>query len=103
MTLPIPLKKSWVRARASNMAGKEKHACHWPNCQKIVPPSMWGCKQHWFILPKELRDLIWETYTPGQEINGDLVKMEYLEASYRVQNWITEYTEKLIAQKELPL
>jgi len=24
-----------------------------------VPPKMWGCKKHWFKLPKSLRDKIW--------------------------------------------
>jgi hypothetical protein len=37
------------------------HTCHWPDCRKEVPPAMWGCKQHWFALPKPLRDRIWAT------------------------------------------
>lgn len=32
------------------------HTCHYPTCKKEVPPRMWGCKQHWFALPKRLRN-----------------------------------------------
>jgi len=35
-----------------------RHTCHWPGCNKEVPPAMWGCKTHWFSLPKRLRDRI---------------------------------------------
>jgi hypothetical protein len=27
---------------------------------------MWGCKRHWFMVPKAIRDRIWATYRPGQ-------------------------------------
>lgn len=32
-----------------------KHHCHWPGCNKAVPPAMWGYKAHWFRLPARLR------------------------------------------------
>lgn len=32
-----------------------RHECHWPDCHTQVPPAMWGCKPHWFKLPKRLR------------------------------------------------
>lgn len=44
------------------------HTCHWPGCTQNVPPRMWGCRQHWFTLPGELRSRIWAAYVPGQEI-----------------------------------
>lgn len=28
---------------------------------------MWGCREHWFGLPKKIRDAIWREYRPGQE------------------------------------
>lgn len=68
-----------------------EHTCHWPGCGKQVPPAMWGCKQHWFRLPKHLRDWIWRTYEPGQE--KDMNPSEaYLEAADAVQAWIKEAT-----------
>ena len=64
-----------------------KHDCHWPGCTKPVPPAMWGCKTHWFRIPKPLRDRIWATYRPGQEKTGTPTRA-YVEAARDVQNWI---------------
>ena len=63
------------------------HACHWPGCMKQVPPAMWGCKPHWFALPKALRDRVWRAYRPGQEETLD-VSAEYLQVAKEVQEWI---------------
>lgn len=48
---------------------------------------MWGCKPHWFALPKALRDRIWDTYQVGQEDRMD-PSPAYLEAAEAVQAWI---------------
>lgn len=64
-----------------------KHTCHWPGCTKEVPPAMWGCKPHWFKLPKPLRDAIWKTYVPGQEVTKTPSR-QYLAAAALVQGWI---------------
>jgi len=64
-----------------------RHTCHWPGCDKEVPPAMWGCKTHWFSLPKRLRDRIWATYRPVQEITKT-PSSEYIAASREVQQWI---------------
>ena len=66
-----------------------QHGCHWPGCPKQCPPAMWGCKQHWFSLPKNLRDQIWVTYEPGQEV-ALTPSEEYLVVAQRVQDWILE-------------
>lgn len=63
------------------------HHCHWPNCNTPVSPKMWGCKKHWFTLPKRLRDRIWATYVPGQEISKTPSK-EYIAVAKEVQEWI---------------
>jgi hypothetical protein len=65
------------------------HTCHWPNCNKQVPPAMWGCRIHWYMLPYELRQKIWKTYEIGQEITMTPSK-EYLEVANEVQLWIKE-------------
>ena len=64
-----------------------KHSCHWPGCGKSVPPALWGCKPHWFALPKHLRDRIWSTYRPGQEISKTPSR-DYIDAAREVQAWI---------------
>lgn len=63
------------------------HTCHWPDCRTIVPPHMWGCRVHWFKIPKDLRDRIWATYRPGQEVTKT-PSAEYIEAAKAVQEWI---------------
>jgi hypothetical protein len=42
------------------------HTCHATACTTPVPPTMWGCRRHWFLVPKPLRDRIWATYRVGQ-------------------------------------
>lgn len=66
------------------------HTCHWPGCGKQVPPAMWGCRDHWFRLPKYLRDAIWRAYRPGQENDLD-VSDDYFRAANAVQEWIRQH------------
>lgn len=67
-----------------------KHTCHWDGCTKECPPAMWGCKSHWFALPKFLRDQVWKHYRPGQEIRKD-PSAGYLLIARMVQEWIKEF------------
>lgn len=66
-----------------------KHHCHWRGCAKPVPPKMWGCKEHWFRLPKFLRDRIWATYVPGQEIRKEPSEA-YMAVIAEVDTWIRD-------------
>ena len=66
-----------------------KHTCHWPGCDVEVPPRMWGCKTHWFKLPKNIRDDIWSTYRPCQEITKT-PSYAYIEAAKAARKWIDE-------------
>ena len=70
-------------------AQTRRHTCHWPDCEKQVPPAMWGCKQHWFMLPRALRNKVWRAYRPGQEDSMD-PSQDYLEVAREVQQWIAE-------------
>jgi hypothetical protein len=63
------------------------HRCHWPGCGKQVPPAMWGCRAHWFMLPKALRDKVWAAYVPGQEATMT-PSDTYLDVADEVQRWI---------------
>ena len=71
------------------------HHCHWPNCSEHVPPKMWGCRTHWYKLPKKLRDMIWATYVPGQEITKTPSR-RYLAAAFLVQEWIASQEEEFV-------
>jgi hypothetical protein len=48
---------------------------------------MWGCREHWFKLPKPLRDAIWREYRPGQEADKRPSK-RYVATAMLVQSWI---------------
>lgn len=63
------------------------HHCHWPNCYVEVPPQMWGCKRHWFMLPQPIRNAIWKNYRPGQEITK-APSLAYIVAARDAQDWI---------------
>jgi hypothetical protein len=76
-------KAAYVRRQGQD----RRHTCHWPDCDKQVPPAMWGCKPHWFKLPKRLRDKVWMAYEPGQEQRMD-PSDEYLAVAHEVQEWI---------------
>jgi hypothetical protein len=65
------------------------HKCHWPGCTKTVPPALWGCRPHWFALPKELRDKVWQAYRPGQEVDKKPSET-YVAVAREVQRWIAE-------------
>lgn len=62
------------------------HTCHWPDCKRPVPEAMWGCLQHWRRLPHVLRNKIWETYVPGQEVRKDPSE-DYLVVALEIQEW----------------
>ena len=79
-------KKKYVLAQKQD----RKHVCHWPGCRQQVPPAMWGCKKHWYKLPKQLRDKIWTAYEPGQEISLT-PSDKYLAVAMETQAWIAEY------------
>lgn len=68
-----------------------RHECHWPGCTEQVPPAKWGCRKHWFKLPKRLRDKVWAAYVPGQERRMDPSE-EYLAVAHEVQEWIRAHT-----------
>lgn len=81
----IGAKVEYVKAAAAGP--RLKHHCHWPGCAKECPPSMWGCKAHWFKLPAALRSKIWRTFEPGQEVSKTPSRA-YVEAAREVQAWI---------------
>lgn len=68
------------------------HHCHWPGCDKQVPPAMWGCRRHWYALPIALRNKIWAAYQPGQEEAGNPSR-RYAEVAREARDWIERQRE----------
>ena len=88
--------KKSIKAKVAHVkqAGQTRdHHCHWPGCTKQVPPAMWGCREHWYKLPANLRNHIWATYRPGQE-NTMTPSRAYLDVADQVQRWIKEHGGK---------
>lgn len=56
------------------------HTCHATACEVNVPPEMFMCRRHWFMLPKRLRDKIWRHYREGQCDDWQITKA-YSEAA----------------------
>lgn len=63
------------------------HGCHWPGCVADVPPAAWGCRKHWFSLPRGIRAAIWAAYRPGQETTKT-PSAAYMTAARAAQDWI---------------
>jgi hypothetical protein len=79
-------KADYVRDKIRSDA-RRGHKCHWPGCEKDVPPAQWGCRQHWFKLPLSLRNRIWLTFRPGQE-ESKTPSRDYVAVAKQVQEWI---------------
>jgi len=72
-----------------NSSQTRQHECHWPNCNKQVPPALWGCREHWYMLPEYLRVRIWAAYRIGQEEDGN-PSDTYMEVMKMTFKWIKE-------------
>ncbi len=66
-----------------------KHLCHWSGCKTEVPPKLWGCREHWFKLPIQIRDAILREYRPGQEVTKT-PSVRYLIIAALAQEWIKD-------------
>lgn len=64
--------------------------CSWPGCTKVVPAKLWGCKPHWYRLPKAIRDMLWATYRPGQEVTK-YPSPAYVVAFVRASEWALKW------------
>lgn len=84
--MPPPSRKDKIEYVKSQRQTRD-HTCHWPGCKKQCPPARWGCLAHWMMLPKRLRDKIWDAYRPGQE-KTMTPSREYLKVAREVERWI---------------
>lgn len=63
------------------------HTCHAAGCSYRVPPEMFMCKRHWYSLPKQMRDRIWQTYREGQ-CDDWQISSEYADAAREAVKWL---------------
>jgi hypothetical protein len=69
------------------------HLCHAKGCTKKVPPRMFMCREHWYMLPRHMRDAVWAAYVPGQENRKDPTK-KYIEIAHAAIEHIAEMEGK---------
>lgn len=69
------------------MSRASEHTCHAKGCDIKVPPRMFMHREHWFMLPKAMRQAILNAYVPGQERRMDPSE-EYIEAALAAVEWL---------------
>ncbi len=62
------------------------HRCPWPGCTVKVAPDLWGCKSHWFQIPRDKRIRLWKAYRAGQTMQT--ASAEYVEAAQDIHRWM---------------
>lgn len=67
------------------------HLCGWPGCRRPIPLSQWGCNVHWYSLPKEIRDAIWQGWKVGK------LSPEWIAANEAALAWIKEIPTRIAA------
>lgn len=60
------------------------HFCHIRHCGQPVPPEMFACSYHWFMVPADIRREIWRHYRKGQE-NDKNPSERWMEAAKKAQ------------------
>jgi len=60
------------------------NTCRHPKCNMEKPVYLYACKTHWYQLPKQIRDKIWEGFRQGGFTSslwerGDKEAMKYWE------------------------
>jgi hypothetical protein len=46
------------------------HRCRAVACAVEVEPHLLMCKRHWFMVPKPLRQRVWQTYRAGDYLDA---------------------------------
>jgi hypothetical protein len=53
--------------RLSGLAGLARPSrCPVPGCHAQIDPSRLMCRNHWYLVPKQIRDRVWATWRSGQ-------------------------------------
>jgi hypothetical protein len=74
------------------------HTCHAKDCDVDVPPKMFMCKKHWYMLPKDKQRAIWREYRDDQEVRKDPTE-KYLEVARDAIDWLYAHEQELAAKK----
>jgi hypothetical protein len=56
------------RGPGSKLTALPQRACRCPvsGCSEQIDPSRLMCRDHWYRVPRQLRDLVWATWRSGE-------------------------------------
>lgn len=56
------------RGPGSKLTALPQPACRCPvsGCSEPIDPSRLMCREHWYRVPRQLRDLVWATWRSGE-------------------------------------
>ncbi|MBC8638284.1 hypothetical protein IAG25_15800 [Caballeronia sp. EK] len=69
-----------------------KHECMWPSCHALVALDRWGCREHWYRLPSNLRSWIGRAYRSGLRA-GNHPNRSYAQAHHAALAWIAAFEQ----------
>lgn len=70
-----------------HVAPRSTHRCNWPGCRVDgLHPGMWGCKNHWYLLPGKLRSKLYRLSKAWA-----FETLEYDAAMAKAQSFIERY------------
>jgi len=56
------------------------HLCGAIGCTRRIPRRLLMCRDHWLMVPMEMRERIWNHYAPGQELPPAAPSAAYLQS-----------------------
>lgn len=83
---------------------ERRHHCHARGCDAPCPPAHLMCRRHWAMVPKALKEAVWEHYQPGQEQGRAPVTSKWLGAAEAaIQAVAAKQTRKPKAPEPKPM
>lgn len=49
-----------------------EHSCAATGCRAQIPLKLLMCRPHWAQVPRALKRAVWDSYRPGQELEGEI-------------------------------
>jgi len=65
------------------------HRCHAKKCNELIPPKLFMCHKHWYMVPSSMQRMIWHFYVAGQEVRKDPSR-EYITAAFQAIEYVAK-------------
>jgi hypothetical protein len=73
-----------------------KHVCHVPGCMTPVKPDKLMCRADWALVPDLMRQAVYATYRPGQEVTKSPSR-EYVRVALEACRYVAALKKERIA------